>query len=213
MCIDWCACSFCARRWQCRALQPACASLSVLWGWCVALLEGTDSMIPPHSSLSLSFCISLSLSLDGALTLPWAAIHTTETCSGPWKAASLCSPGCLPLLMANSLMPSHEIWLRAIYGLAFAKANKRPHPLMACMLPVCPPQLTMQRSALRFLLPLTVTMLWFTLCDYCDLDRVIFNFQWFFMLLSTGKHFGIIHLIKNKIYHTKLKRPSLLLLL
>lgn len=29
------------------------------------------------------FSLSLSLSLDGALTLPWAAIRTTETCSGP----------------------------------------------------------------------------------------------------------------------------------
>lgn len=149
------------------------------------------------------FALSHSLSLDGALTLPWAAIRTTETCSGPWKAASLRSPDSLPLLMPNSLMPSREIWLRAIYGLAFAKANKRARPSTACVLPVCLPQLTMQRSALCFLLPLTVTVLSFTLSDYCELDLVSIFYINFLCFLNAVSHWEALwdHLfVVNKIY-------------
>lgn len=69
------------------------------------------------------------------------------------------------------------------YGLAFAEANICARPIMACVLPVCRPHLTMLRSALCLFLPLTVTMLSFLLYDFFGL-KCCFQFS-IALLLST----------------------------
>lgn len=76
------ACPFTgARAPMCVQVIPPCLAASLRFPL------GAVRMMrcPPGGDVPDDFFFSLShsLSLDGALTLPWAAIRTTETCSGP----------------------------------------------------------------------------------------------------------------------------------